>query len=152
MANQTENQDSFDQMVSEIRARIATKLEHAYVVDLIEVLRPHPRGLARRTVLRAVEENRRRVGLRKAARARFPNKTQATSQSGEFRKISPHRSVYNGVVRRNVGRRCGLHFSPFARSSPTRPRSRSTSLMRPSARFGTESVLRLIHIATIAAD
>jgi hypothetical protein len=63
MANQTENQDSFDQMVSEIRARIVTKLEHAYVVDLIEVLRPYPRGLARRTVLRAVEESRRRIGL-----------------------------------------------------------------------------------------
>ena len=58
--------DWLDQLVRDVQARIAKKelrLEHPYVKDLIEVLKPYPRGLSRQMVLHTLEKNRLRAGL-----------------------------------------------------------------------------------------
>ena len=58
--------DWLEQALRELETKEAAKelrRRHPYVIDLIEVLKPHPRGLARRIVLHTLEKRRQRDGL-----------------------------------------------------------------------------------------
>lgn len=58
--------DWLEQALQELAAKEAEKScrrQHPYVLDLMEVLKPHPHGFARRSVLHTLEKNRQRDGL-----------------------------------------------------------------------------------------
>ncbi len=58
--------DWLEQALRELEAKEAAKelrRQHPYLMDLIEVLQPYPRGLSRQIVLHTLEKRRQRDGL-----------------------------------------------------------------------------------------
>jgi DNA repair photolyase len=83
-------------------------LSHPYVVDLIRVLEPHaPNGLARQSVLRALEKNRADAGLR------IPPKFEQAVQR-VYNWYSIDSTVF---AKRKVTESEGLFYSPAGKGS-----------------------------------
>lgn len=106
--------DNFDEWLDnalkEIEAEEAHKRlrrQHPYVLDLIEVLRPYPRGLARQNVLQALENRRHSDGLP------IPPKFEAAVQS-TYNRHCVDSSVF---IKRKAPISEGLFYSPGGKGS-----------------------------------
>lgn len=81
--------------------------KHSYVVDLVEVLKPHPNGLPRRVVLNTLKQKR------KANDLPIPPKFEEAVQS-VYNQYSVDSLVYK---KRKAPRFDGLFFSPYGKGS-----------------------------------
>ena len=104
-----EDESAFDEKLKQLaKAKAALKaLKYPYVRDLIEVLRPHPRGLSRRLVLHTLERKRKEAGLS------IPEKFEQSVQSA-YNKHSVDSSVFK---KRKAPEWQGLFYSPQGKRS-----------------------------------
>ncbi|SRR6266496_243528 len=103
--------DPLEELWREVEEAIIKKqlrLSHPYVVDLIRVLEPHvPNGLARQSVLRALEKNRADAGLRIP-----PKFEQAVQHVYNWYSINSRE-----FAKRKAAESEGLFYSPAGKGS-----------------------------------
>ena len=100
--------DWLDQIIKEGQAAKQLRLDHPYVLDLIEVLKPYPtRGLARQSVLSKLEQNRKSEGLP------IPQKFEESVQS-TYNRYCVDSAVF---VKRKAPVSEGLFFSPIGKGA-----------------------------------
>ena len=98
------NEEAFENRVWErgtpLTAGKATPAEHLYLLDLIRVLRPHPAGLRRWSIMRAIRRNREAAGLpipqkfEDAVERVFRNRC-ADSENFKKRETSPEKALFH---------------------------------------------------------
>lgn len=104
--------DWLEQALRELEANKAAKelrRQHPYLIDLIEVLKPYPRGLSRQIVLHTLEKRRQRDGLQ------IPRKFEEAVQS-VYNRHCVDSSVF---IKRKAPLSEGLFHSPGGKGSGT---------------------------------
>ena len=110
-----ESDDWLEQAIEELVAKEAVKeilRQHPYVIDLIEVLKPRPHGLARKLVLHTLEKNRQRDGLP------IPPKFEEAVQEEAVQSVYNRHCIDSLVFKKRKAHLSeGLFYSPCGKGS-----------------------------------